>query len=563
MNINLNDNGFHQQKRLMINSISERISIHFSAEGMNIVFMLDESIGPVESYQIKKEDETWYIVGSDSLGLFYGIGKFLHTAKWSDVDFVPNPPSGIVSPDCSYRVIYFSVHAYNWFHMAPTEDLEKYLEELLLWGYNGIHLCVPIFNLHSFDEPLFYDAVEKTRSIYALAKNLGMKCSFGIVPNQGLLSAPHEFDAEPVSRPRPNNGRNLCPSKPGVIEYLKECWNKMFEPYKDIEMDFFMPWPYDEGGCTCETCSPWGAKAYLDLCILAYEEAKKLFPKAKFVVSTWLYDQPDDQGEYAGLYKRLKGDMAWVDYIMVDNHADFPKYPLEHEVIKPIINFPEISMWKLFPWGGYGANPLPEHFQEIWDSSKRVLNGGQPYSEGLYEDISKIQFIGYYWDKNRHWKDILAEYINYEYQGDVCEEVLEMMELIERNHVLAADNLVPDFEASDRAAELALSVDARLNERAKASWRWRILYIRAIIDKKRYDDFKENCSGTPEEVYDMRHFGATYLVNDKEAQDMIRELRKIYHCVEFNGSNGWTLPTLDGEAHFKRAEPMRKVNKID
>lgn len=555
------DNGYKQHANVMLNNIKQRIPVELTEDGAKISLRIDSDLCGEESYQIVFEDSMWKITGSDILGLYFGIGKFLHTAKWNDEMFYPNPPQGVISPDCSYRVMYFSVHAYNWYHMAPTEDLEKYLEELLLWGYNGIHLCVPIFNLHSFDEPLFYDAIEKTRSIYKLAKKFGMKRSFGIVPNQGLLSAPHEFDAEPVSKPRPNNGRSLCPSKPGVVEYLKDCWFKMFEPYKDIEMDYFMPWPYDEGGCTCDKCSPWGAKAYLDLCILAYEEAKKLFPNAKFVVSTWLYDQPDDQGEYAGLYERLKGDMAWVDYIMVDNHADFPRYPLEHDVIKPIINFPEISMWRLYPWGGYGANPLPEHFQEIWDSSKRVLNGGQPYSEGLYEDISKIQFIGYYWDKNRHWRDILAEYINYEYQGDVQDEVLEMMALIERNHVLAADNLVPDYEASDRAAELAVSVDQRLNERAKTSWRWRILYIRAIIDKKRYDDFKANCEGTPEEVYDLRHFGASYLANDEEAQKLIRELRKIYYCVEFNGSNGWTLPPLDGEAHFKRAEPMRKIEK--
>ena len=212
MKINLLDNGYLQHKRVMLNSICERIPVEFTKDGLTIVFGIDSRIGEAESYQIEHVDLVWYITGSDVLGLFFGIGKFLHTATWSDSDFVPNPPKGVVLPDCSYRVIYFSVHAYNWYHMAPTEDLEKYLEELLLWGYNGIHLCVPIMNLHSFDEPLFHEAVEKTKTIYRLAKKLGMRRSFGIVPNQGLLSAPEEYNAEPVTRPRPNNGRNLCPS---------------------------------------------------------------------------------------------------------------------------------------------------------------------------------------------------------------------------------------------------------------------------------------------------------------------------------------------------------------
>lgn len=393
MKINIIDHGFEQHATIFMESIEGRIPVEVSNDGMVIELAIDSEIGDEESYQIILEDGKWRIVGADHLGLYYGIGKFLHTAKWSEREFVPEPPIRVMIPDCTYRCIYFSVHAYNWYHMAPAEELEKYLKELLLWGYNTIHMCVPIFNTHHFEEELFKKAVQKTRGIYALAKNLGMKLSFGIVPNQAPLDAPHEFDAMPMERPHPNTGRNICASKPEAVEYLKWVWANIFEGYKDIEMDYFMFWPYDEGGCSCEECKPWGANGYARLCMAAYEEAKRLFPNAKFVVSTWLFDKPGDQGEYEGLYKKLQGEMDWVDYIMADAHSGYPEYPLEHDVIKPIINFPEISMFKLFPWGGFGANPLLNHFQEIWDYSKRIQMGGQPYSEGLYEDISKIQFM--------------------------------------------------------------------------------------------------------------------------------------------------------------------------
>jgi L-ascorbate metabolism protein UlaG (beta-lactamase superfamily) len=36
--------------------------------------------------------------------------------------------------------------------------------------------------------------------------------------------------------------------------------------------------------------------------------------------------------------------------------------------------------------------------------------------------------MGYYWDPDRSWRDILAEYINYEYSADVIDEVLELVE---------------------------------------------------------------------------------------------------------------------------------------
>lgn len=559
MKIRIVDHGLEQHTEIFIDSLKERIPVQISDEGMFIEFTINSQIGQEESYQISFEEGKWKIVGSDEVGLFYGIGKFLHTAKWSGEDFMPEPPTKVMNPDCTYRCIYFSVHAYNWYHMAPLEELEQYLKELLLWGYNTIHMCVPIFNTHHFKEELFLKAVEKTRSIYKLAKKLGMKLSFGIVPNQAPLDAPHEFDAVPMERPHPNTGRNICPSKPRAIEYLKEVWANIFEGYKDIEMDYFMFWPYDEGGCACEECKPWGANGYAKLCMVAYEEAKKLFPNAKFVVSTWLFDKPGDQGEFEGMYEKLKGEMEWVHYIMADAHSGYPEYPLEHDVIKPIINFPEISMFKLFPWGGFGANPLLNHFQEIWDYTKRIQMGGQPYSEGLYEDISKIQFIGYYWEKDRHWKDTLSEYINYEYEREVCEEVLELMELVEKNHLIVGERKAPDYAASDRAAGLAMTVDAKLGERAKTSWRWRILYIRAILDKKRYDAFKGYGWETPKEVDDLRHFSADYLTGDEEAQDLLKELRKLYHSVEFNGENCWTLPFVNGNTVYPPAKPLENT----
>ena len=139
MNLCILDNGYNQHANVMLNNLRKRIPVEVAQDGLKISLAIDSKIGIEESYQILFEDSMWKIIGSDILGLYFGIGKFLHTAKWHDEMFYPNPPQGVISPDCSYRVIYFSVHAYNWYHMAPTEDLEEYLEELLLWGYNGIH----------------------------------------------------------------------------------------------------------------------------------------------------------------------------------------------------------------------------------------------------------------------------------------------------------------------------------------------------------------------------------------------------------------------------------------
>jgi hypothetical protein len=429
--------------------------------------------------------------------------------------------------------------------------LEKYVEELLLYGYNAIVCIVPIVSINSYEDEFFVRAVAKTRSMFKLAKKLSMKVGIIINPNQGMMNAPHEWDADPSYEQtdkvvRGQLGRNLCPAIPEAFEYLRSIWVKELEQYTDIGLDYVLTWPYDEGGCGCDKCRPWGAKAYPDLAIAVNKDAKKLYPNSKFVLSTWLYDSPNDEGEFSGLYERLKGDLDFVDYVMVDSHDQFPTYPLEHEPVKPIVNFPEISMWKLTPWGGRGANPMPKRFQAIWDSAKHVLKGGMPYSEGMYEDILKAQVVGYYWNAELTYKEILGEYINYEYSHEVIDEVLEAMELMEVNHINGANMKEPDMAAAYRAEQLMDAADAKLPERAKKSWRWRILYIRAKIDRILYDYFMEE--GYKEEggLEKIRRTGKGWLDDHEVAQAYMQELCDWYHCVNLREDkrNRATLPLV-------------------
>ena len=210
-------------------------------------------------------------------------------------------------------------------------------------------------------------------------------------------------------------------------------------------------------------------------------------------------------------------------------------------------------MWKLYPWGGFGANPMPRRFQRFWDSAKSVLKGGMPYSEGIYEDISKIQCVGYYWNPEKDYKEILEEYIRYEYDPKVCDMVLEMMECIENNHEAVGTGKEPTYEYAKRAAELAKLADSKLGIRAKKAWRWRILYIRAILDEKRYEYYESHGMQGQEDLITLRRFGGDFLAEDVEAQELFRELRQIYHCVEYNRENQYTLPPLGGNTVFGNA----------
>ena len=553
MKITILSNGNDKHAELMSRTIGARIPAEYTDGGLTVELTIDSSIGKAESYEITENNGEYKITGTDSLGLYHGIGKFLHTAKWTEEDFVPAPPTGVIEPDCDFRVMYFSVHNYNWYHLAPTEDLEAYLEDMILWGYNGIHCIVPVMNITELGDEMFRDGVDRARRLFKLARKVGLKVSLGINPNQGLLGSPHEFDADQTAI-RWKSGRNLCISKPGALDHLREIWRAKFEQFTDIGIDYIISWPYDEGGCSCDECWPWGAKKFCDVSLAVREEALKYFPNVKMIASTWCFDVLLREGEtehheYEGLYARLDGgDMSCYDYLMVDSHTEYPEYVLTHDVIKPIVNFPEISMWGLYPWGGFGANPLPKRFQAIWDSSKHILDGGMPYSEGLYEDILKIQFAGYYWDKNINYKDILSEYINYEYKSQEFDKIIEIMELIEENHVAIDEKRAPRLEAAIRAKALAEEINEALPKSVKECWRWRILYIRTILDLKRYEFYVAKGLSGEDGKFLLKRRSGHFLKKDAEAQELMQELCRIFCCVDYNGGNRWTHPPVNGGA---------------
>lgn len=547
MKFQLITNGYEQHAALLRTRALERACVEFGDTGAVIELAVDGMLGAKESYGVYAVEGGWRIVGSDELGLYYGIGKALHSANWAADGMRFLPTNGVITPACDFRAIYYAVHFYNWYHMAPADELERYLEDLLLWGYNTIICITPAVNLDSFEDQLFHDSISNMHRIFSTAKRFGMRVGAILHPNQGLRTAPHELDAAPLPFPekRGDLGRNLCPSKPGTRPYMENIWRNFITPFKDVGLDYILTWPYDEGGCGCDKCRPWGANMYGTAAKWIRDLAKEIFPDVKMILATWAFDATVDEGEYAGLYKRLAGDMDWVDYVMVDSHGAFPQYALDHAPVKPIVNFPEISMWGLAPWGGFGANPLPERFHRLWNSAKHVLKGGLPYSEGLYEDISKVQCVSYYWDPDRDWRDIYAEYINYEYDAAVTDDAIELCRCIEQNHTCIGDKVEPTLPPAHRALELAKAIDARLSERVKKSWRWRILYIRAVLDAKRYEKFPYG-SDDPKKFRRFRLFSGDLLLEDAEAQALFLELWGYYHCIPHNGENHHTLPPYGG-----------------
>lgn len=517
--------------------IRRRCHAEFVTAGAELTLhlQLDESIGS-QGYRIEGSEASITILGDGMPGLTAGIGKFLRTSRYTEDGLIPSPWRGTSTPTSPLRGIQIDIHFCNFYHMASAQKLQEYTEDLALWGINHLDIQFPLIDFCGWDDPEVYHIIRQMKAIEDTARPLGIKVGMEVVPNQDFVTFRPEFKALPNLDPtgrRGNNGNNICPNKPGAMEYiLTETYGRVFTFLKDqgIRLDFICFWPYDEGGCSCEKCYPWGANGYLKVSKAVCEKAKEVMPDIDVILSTWVFDAANE-GEWEGLSRVLGGENGWVDYILADSHTDFPEYPLKNGVPGglPLLNYPEISMWALTPWGGYGANPLPDRFHRLWQQVKDHVSGGIAYSEGIFDDINKVVVSQFYWNKDTTCNETLQEYIAYDLGDGLYEDVRQIIRLIEQNHVqtsvLLGKQVKEDTcQRADEAIALVNKVNSLLPEWSKNCWRWRILAIRAELDRIRYhraleqqDSITHNTSWTE------------ILKGSKEAKAAMEELVQIFH----------------------------------
>jgi hypothetical protein len=437
------------------------------------------------------------ITGNNELALLYGVGKLLHTSRYDQGGFTPSSWRGTSVPDCPLRGVYFASHFGNWYVAAPQEEIEHYLEDMVLWGFNTWAFTLPVDTYADFNAPNAQKQIKLLRGLMAAAKRVGLKVAIGNAINNGLASVPKTIaGTQPPGKPL--TGIVVCPSIPEGHEYLLRVWSQTMDAFADIGggIDYIWASAYDYGGCGCEKCKPWASNAFLKISKDVLEQAKKKNPDCKMVLSTWMFDP----GEWQGLADAMAKDKSWVAYIMggtigVEQAAKlgmkgagegYPQFPMKHGSPGnlPLVNFPEISMWGMYPWGAYGSNPQPDHIQKFWAKESPLVSGGLLYSEGIFEDINKAIYSQLFWKKDTDVKDVLREYIAYEYSPEVVDELLPAIDILE-------GSLTTDYNKAQRdkltervcqAYELVKKADAKLPLQARHSWRWRILYLRALID---------------------------------------------------------------------------------
>lgn len=454
-----------------------------------IRLVVEDRIG-TEGFEIRDgEKGAVLVVGNDERGLLYGVGKLLRISTFGPEGFEPGAWRGRGVPQKEVRGIYFATHFHNFYHDAQIEEVERYVRELALWGINSVQVWYDMHHFSGIDDPNARKMIARLHRILKAAKEIGMDAGLCTLGNEAYASSPEALRAQPTGRA--HYGVEVCPYEPGGLEQILRYFEDEFKAFADLEIDTLWIWPYDQGGCGCEKCRPWGANGLLYIGKAVSGLFREYFPAGKVVLSTWLFDFKENGGEWEGLAKAFEEGSDWADYILADSHTTFPRFPIEQGVPGglPMLNFPEISMWGMYPWGGYGANPLPQRFQALWDSVGDKLSGGWPYSEGIFEDLNKVVISRFYWNQDTKADEAVREYAAYEYGPEVVEDVAQAVAILEANHrrfkVQEQRRFPIDAHADAEACwRLIEGADARMAPAAREAWRWRILYLRALIDRE-------------------------------------------------------------------------------
>ncbi len=473
--------------------------------GLCIYLEIAAGIG-AEGYRISdRPDGGIAIIGNDERGLLYGVGKFLRMSTYSDTGVTPGTWRGQSVPSKPVRGIYFATHFHNYYHQAPVEEITHYVEDLALWGLNSISVWYDLHHFSSLQDPNAQAMLARLRALLKTAKDLGLDASLTTVGNEAYASRPLELRADDTTVNREgyhttngpriyNLGNEICPSKPGSMEIILGLYEERFREFRSVGIDYLWIWPYDSGGCTCADCKVWGANAYLKMSEQIARAYRRAYPNGKLVLSTWYFDRWGI-GEWEGITQKFNANKPdWVDYIMTDNYGgQFPQYPLTHGSPGgvPMLNFPEISMYLHAPWGGYGAIPFPRYLQSLWNLTKTKLSGGFPYSEGRYEDMNKAMCAQLYWNPEKPTAETLREYVSFYFSPAVVDDVCTALNTLEQNIERYRDDsggvtrfIMKNTQGAEEAFRLVSEADKKLRSRVRQSWRWRIVYLRALIDSE-------------------------------------------------------------------------------
>ncbi|MHC4123776.1 MAG: hypothetical protein ACYSSI_09405, partial [Planctomycetota bacterium] len=402
-----------------------------------------------------------HIIGKSPIGLMAGIGKFLRLCNY-DNNYVEIPEVTLVSsPKKPIRGMYFATHFYNFYQVAPTKEVDNIFSDIALQGCNSLAVWFDMSHFDSINDPKAKELLVRLNRLGKMSHFWGMKFGTVAIANEGYKNTPKNLRiGEGIYA---TSGFEVCPSKPGGMELILKNQRELLEALGE-KVNFTWCWPRDHGGCACEKCTPWGCNGFLR----CSEQYSKMYqektPDGQVWIATWALNAPGFEGEYEGLFKYIsENNPTWFDgFLGLSYLRNLRKTKVDFDIKKyPIADFPEISMFNMFPWTCWGANPHPERLIKLFYNANEHIVGGWAYSEGIHEDINKFIWLQFCWDPDRKVNDILEEYASFYFSKDHKEEIAQMISLMESSSARSYW-AIANLDNAGETWAIAKNVDAQL-----------------------------------------------------------------------------------------------------
>ena len=94
------------------------------------------------------------VTASDLCTIYAALGRFFISGSFDfRGGFVPPTLPIEHEQKSSVRGMHLASHFYNFWHVAPMEDVMPFIEDLALWGCNTLMLCLAPQHYRSFKSP--------------------------------------------------------------------------------------------------------------------------------------------------------------------------------------------------------------------------------------------------------------------------------------------------------------------------------------------------------------------------------------------------------------------------
>lgn len=424
-----------------------------------------------------------YVIGQSDSGVVAGIGRLMREMRYSQGKLEVAELSICETPQMPNRGMYLWARKY---YFDNPDQVDRYIEELALWGCNAICLWVEMGMFNDFEStekiemnsgygnhkntrPL-PEYLDMYRRFYKTARRMGMKTGLLMVANDAYRTSPKDMRIQPIIG---TPDCYLCPSKPGAVEKMIAWQEQVFKALAPI--DIFNIYPADPGGCSCEECTPWPTRGFWRVAKPLGDRIHKISPKTEIWIDTWHLNHPTFGGkDWQNLAHNLDSSKEKPEWfagfeVGMAPHHKFAGMSAEerdyyNKAKRPITVFPDISMWGNHE-GMLVNQPYWKTLQaELNDYDPKLMKGGWPYAERWNTDIACVVMLSWFWDSKKSVATVLDEYATF-YFGPEAKSGRELLELLDDG------NQDPLRKQKIPAALAAL--DASLPEWVKRDWRWR------------------------------------------------------------------------------------------